>query len=97
MFSDPKAKACTPCGDNIASEPRDLDENPKAANGSLVRATSASCCEYRVYLAVRQLWLLLSRGWRPGTLHACGSACQQAVVPIHSQHRVFGARQSAVY
>lgn len=45
MFSDPKALSCTPCGQGIQSEPRDLDENPLAVNGSLVRATSASCCE----------------------------------------------------
>ena len=45
MYSDPKASTCTPCGDGISSEPRDLDENPKAQNGSLVRATSSSCCE----------------------------------------------------
>lgn len=45
MFSDLKATACTPCGQGISSEPRDLDENPKAQNGSLVRATSASCCK----------------------------------------------------
>jgi hypothetical protein len=45
MFSDPRATTCTACGDNILSEPRDLDENPLAANGSLVRATSTSCCK----------------------------------------------------
>ncbi len=45
MYNDPKGQACTLCGDGISSEPRDLDENPKAANGTLVRATSASCCE----------------------------------------------------
>lgn len=45
MYNDPKAETCTPCGDGIGSEPRDLDENPKATNGSLVRATSTSCCE----------------------------------------------------
>jgi hypothetical protein len=45
MYSDPKASTCTPCGDGISSEPRDLDENPKAQTGSLVRATSSSCCE----------------------------------------------------
>jgi hypothetical protein len=45
MYNDPKAQTCTTCGDGIGSEPRDLDENPRAINGSLVRATSASCCE----------------------------------------------------
>lgn len=45
MFSDPKAAACTLCGDGISSEARDLDENPLAANGTLVRATAFSCCE----------------------------------------------------
>ena len=45
MFSDPKATTCTPCGDGIDSEPRDLDDNPRVANGTLTRATSASCCE----------------------------------------------------
>lgn len=45
MYSDPKATSCSPCGDNIRSEPRDLDENPLAPNGTLVRATSSSCCE----------------------------------------------------
>ena len=49
MFSDPKATSCTPCGDNIRSEPRDLDVNPLAANGSLVRATSTSCCEWECH------------------------------------------------
>jgi len=43
MASDPKATTCTPCGDGIQSEPRDLDENPLVANGTLVRATSTSC------------------------------------------------------
>ena len=52
MHSDPKAATCTLCGDNIGSEPRDLDENPKAQNGSLVRATSASCCEFCIAAAV---------------------------------------------
>jgi len=46
MHSDPKATACTPCGDNISSEPRDLDENPRVVNGSLVSATPTSCCEW---------------------------------------------------
>ena len=50
LHSDPKAETCTPCGDGIDSEPRDLDENPKAANGTLVRATSASCCKCAVLL-----------------------------------------------
>jgi hypothetical protein len=45
MYSDPKAQNCTACGDNILSEPRDLDENPLAPNGTLVRSTSTSCCE----------------------------------------------------
>ena len=50
MHSDPKATSCTACGEGIGSEPRDLDENPKAQNGSLVRATSASCCECALLL-----------------------------------------------
>jgi hypothetical protein len=45
MYSDPRATACTSCGDGIYSEARDLDENPLAVNGSMVMATSASCCE----------------------------------------------------
>jgi hypothetical protein len=45
MASDPAALACTQCGTGISSEPRDLDENPLAANSSLVRATSTSCCK----------------------------------------------------
>jgi hypothetical protein len=47
MFADPRALNCTACGQGIQSEPRDLDENPLAVNGSLVRATSTSCCECR--------------------------------------------------
>lgn len=50
MYSDPKASTCTLCGDNIRSEARDLDENPLAPNGTLVRATSTSCCEYPLLL-----------------------------------------------
>jgi hypothetical protein len=46
LHSDPGASSCSACGAGIASEPRDLDENPLAANGSLVRATAASCCEF---------------------------------------------------
>jgi hypothetical protein len=45
LQSDPKADSCTPCGEGISSEPRDLDQNPLVAEGSLVRATSASCCK----------------------------------------------------
>jgi hypothetical protein len=48
MYSDPKASSCTPCGDGIRSEARELDENPLAANSSLIRATSASCCKWHV-------------------------------------------------
>jgi len=46
LASDPRATSCTPCGTGISSEPRDLDEHPLAANGSLVRATSTSCCKW---------------------------------------------------
>lgn len=45
LFSDPRAQACLPCGANIQSEPRDLDEHPLATNSSLVRASTASCCK----------------------------------------------------
>jgi hypothetical protein len=45
LWSDMRALSCAFCGDNIRSEPRDLDEDPRAANGSLVRATPTSCCE----------------------------------------------------
>lgn len=46
LWSDARALSCAFCGDNIRSEPRDLDEHPLAGNGSLVRATPTSCCEY---------------------------------------------------
>lgn len=59
MFSDPRATTCTACGDNILSEPRDLDENPLAANGSLVPASSASCCEYTACNSYPCCWVLL--------------------------------------
>ena len=49
MYNDPKASSCTPCGENIDSEPRDLDENPLVANGTLTRATPTSCCESTCY------------------------------------------------
>jgi hypothetical protein len=52
MHSDPRATTCTACGTGIQSEPRDLDENPLAANGSYVCATSSSCCECCWVLAV---------------------------------------------
>jgi hypothetical protein len=67
MFSDPKAAACAPCGDGISSEARDLDENPLAANGTLVRATPFSCCECRHLLAVPLAACLV-------VSHCCGHA-----------------------
>ena len=45
MISGARAQTCTPCGQGIQSEARDMDEHPLAANGSYARATSASCCE----------------------------------------------------
>jgi hypothetical protein len=52
LTTDPQAALCTACGTGIASEPRDLDENPLVANGSLARATSASCCECVAWLGL---------------------------------------------
>lgn len=45
MFNAEAANSCTSCGDGINGEARDMDVNPLAANSSLARATSASCCE----------------------------------------------------
>lgn len=45
LVSDPRATTCLLCGENIASEARDLDENPLASQGALVRANSECCCE----------------------------------------------------
>lgn len=44
-WSQASAKQCVICGDGINSEARDVDEHPLAINGSLVRATTASCSE----------------------------------------------------
>jgi len=52
LWSDGRAVLCSLCGDNIRSEPRDLDENPKVANGSLIRATSTSCCKWQHHALV---------------------------------------------
>jgi hypothetical protein len=46
LYNNPTATSCTPCGEGIRSEPRDLDENPLAAADSRVRATSTSCCKH---------------------------------------------------
>jgi hypothetical protein len=59
MYSDPRATACTSCGDGIFSEARDIDENPLAPNGTLVMATSSSCCESHLLLLLLLLWGLL--------------------------------------
>jgi hypothetical protein len=53
LFSDPKATQCSVCGGSISSEAREVDVNPLAGNGSLVSATSASCCEYKASLLLR--------------------------------------------
>jgi hypothetical protein len=45
MHSDSLGASCTTCGTGISSEARDLDTHPLASSGSLVRATSSSCCE----------------------------------------------------
>ena len=60
MYNDPKAATCTACGENIDSEPRDLDENPLVANGTLTRATPTSCCEFTC--CFDHCWLL-SMSW----------------------------------
>lgn len=57
LHSDPGASSCTACGVGIGSEPRDLDENPLATNGSLVRATVASCCESAKSCRGMSAWL----------------------------------------
>lgn len=77
MHSDPKAATCTPCGDGIDSEPRDLDENPKAENGTLVRATSASCCEFPTLLL-----LLLHRTDTLRAAAASHAGCQHASMSL---------------
>ena len=60
MFSDTRAQTCTPCGQGIQSEPRDMDEHPLAVNGSYTRATSASCCECCFLAAMAALlWLVI--------------------------------------
>lgn len=58
LWSEVRAERCQMCGDNIRSEPRDLNENPKAANGSLVRGTPSSCCKYGQF-------------WNQGSLPMC--------------------------
>jgi hypothetical protein len=50
LFSDPRATSCRGCGSGIASEARELDQHQLAPSGSLVRASSASCCKYRCYV-----------------------------------------------
>lgn len=67
MFSSPAAQNCTPCGDGISSEPRDVDVHPLAANGTFVRATSASCCEWCNRLCVA----FLLRAWHKECMQLC--------------------------
>jgi hypothetical protein len=67
MYNDAKGASCTPCGEGIYSEARELDENPMANNGSMVMATSASCCEYSLYCCCYLVWLL---SLVPVTLHS---------------------------
>jgi hypothetical protein len=80
MFSDPRASTCTECGANILSTPRDLDENPKVANGSLTRATSASCCKWRCFWLTSAVLGLHAAGYY------CCCCCCCALRTWHGVH-----------
>jgi hypothetical protein len=60
LWSSPSGQDCRLCGDNIASEARDLDEHPQAINGSLVRASSFSCCEYQCHCVCNLMLKIIS-------------------------------------
>lgn len=99
MYSDPRARSCTPCGDGIQSEPQDSDETPLAAPGTLVRGSSASCCECRCFGGQHDLTALCvgctTGHLRLQTGHAAAPCCaplpvrNSALLPVRKSLRSY--------